>query len=218
MLGGLLVAAAAVLVFATAVGAAGRSGRSYVVAARALAAGSVIGPGDTTTASMALPSGTRPLAFTDPSALIGRRLAVDVGPGALIENPVLAPASGVVPRPVSVPVDSDSLAGLQPGQSVDVLELPPAATSPATAPATGAPTPSAPNGGGISVVLRGVVLLGVDRGGSGLLPNSGSTTVVTLGVSDLDEAEAVVEAAHSGTVELVQAEPDDGSGPGTAAG
>lgn len=220
MLGGLLVAAAAVIVFATAMGAAGRSGRPYVVAARALTAGSVIGPGDTTTQSMALPAGTRPLAFTDPAGLIGRRVAVAVGPGALIESPLLAPASGPAPRPVSVPVDTDSLAGLAPGQAVDVLELTSGAAAGAgqSGAGTTATGPAGSGPAGISVVLRGALLLDVSRSGSGLLPSSGAATVVTLGVSDLDQAEALVEAAHSGTVELVQAEPGDGTGPGTAAG
>jgi hypothetical protein len=37
---------------------------------------------------------------------------------------------------------------------------------------------------------------------------------VTLGVADLSEVEAIVEAAHNGTVTLVQAEPSDGVGAG----
>lgn len=232
VLGGLLVAAAAVVVFASALGAAGHRGRPYVVATRPLAAGSVIGPGDTTTRSMSLPSGTRQLAFADPSELIGRRLAVDVAPGALIESPVLAPGPTAALRPVSIPVDPDSLAALAPGDPVDVLELPGPAT--ATAPASAAPASAAPTGAAgaatpsaagsqapaVTVVLRGAQLLSVTRGPSGLLGTSatGTGSVVTLGVSDLSEAEAVVEAAHAGMVELVRALPSDGTGAGTAGG
>lgn len=242
VLGGLLIAAAAVVVFAGALASgSGRSAR-YVVAARPLAAGTIIAPGDTATETFALPSEARGAAFRRIGTLIGRTVSVAVTPGELIQASMLTPAGGNrVLRPVSVAVDSSSLAGLTAGDPVDVLAVatsggagtssptvappPPDVPSPATgsgatpgsgssaaSPLGGAPAPP----DGISVVVRGAALLSVSRTGSTFTPASGSDTVVTLGVSSLDEAESVVAAAHSGTVILVRAEPSDGTGPGPA--
>lgn len=207
MVGAFLIAAAAVVVFTAAL--SGSSGaHPVVVAARALPAGTIIGPGDTATESLKLPSGTRSVVFSQPAVVVGRALAVGTEPGEIIEPSMLTPAGGPALRPVSVAVDPDSLAGLATGESVDVLATPSASSgSPGGAPA-------------LTVVVRGAALFAVDRGGSGLLPTSSSAAVATLGVGDLAEAEAIVEAAHSGTITLVQAEPSDGEGlgPGGAAG
>lgn len=203
-MGGFLVAAAAVIVFAAALSAAGGGSRSYVVAARALPAGTVIGPGDTTTARIGLNAANRATAFTDGGHLIGRALTVTVEPGELIESSMVATPAGSNRRPVSIPVDASSLAALAAGESVDVL-------STTSSSGAAAATP----GSGVTVVMRGATLWSVGRTDSGLLSaGTGSTVVVTLGVSDLAEAEQLVDAAHTGTVELVQATPDDGSGLG----
>jgi Flp pilus assembly protein CpaB len=201
------VAAAAVVVFSTAVSAAGDHRTSYVVAARPLPAGSVIGVGDMTTAPLALTGATGAAAFRDGSALIGRNLAVAVAPGELIQQSMLASGGAAGQRPVSIPVDADSLAALQPGQAVDVLATPSGGSPGGTA------TPA------VTVVMRGATLESISRADAGYLSaTSGSTVVVTLGVSDLAEAEQLVQASHSGTVELVQAEPADGSGLGGGGG
>ena len=204
MLGGLLIAAAAVVVFAAAISASKTHDQSYIVAARSLAAGSVIGPGDTTTAGFRLPAAAAAGAFRQEAPLIGRSVAVGVQPGQLIESSMLTQGGVAKLRPVSVPVDADSLAALATGQEVDVL------STPASGATASSPAPSA-----VTLVLRGATLLSIGRTGSGLLSGgSGSTVVVTLGVSDLSQAEQVVQAAHTGTVELLRAEPGDGSGLG----
>ena len=213
LLGGLLVAAAAVVVFAAALSASGGHDAAYVVAARALPAGSVIGPGDTTTARFRLAGPTASAAFRQDASLIGRSTAVDLPPGELIQSSMLVRGGTATLRPVSVRVDGDSLAALVPGQPVDVLSTPGASGGSASQSASP----------GLTVVLRGATLLSVGRSESGLISGgSGGTVVVTLGVTDLQEAEQLVQAAHTGTVELLRAEPGDGSGPGapttTAAG
>jgi hypothetical protein len=235
--GGFLVAAAAVMVFAAALSAAGGGSRSYVVAARALPAGTVIGPGDTTTARIGLNAANRATAFTDGGQLIGRALTVTVQPGELVESSMVAMPAGSNRRPVSIPVDVSSLAALAAGESVDVLSTTsnsgPASSGSATstsgsatsssgsatsssgsATSSSGSAPATPPPG-LTVVMRGATLWSVGRTDSGLLSaGTGSTVVVTLGVSDLAEAEQLVDAAHTGTVELVQATPDDGSGLG----
>ena len=204
MLGGLLVAAAAVIVFAAALSASKTHDATFVVAARPLPAGSVIGPGDTATAGFRLPASTASAAFRQEAPLIGRSLAVDLQPGQLIESSMLVQGGAARLRPVSVAVDADSLAALAAGQDVDVL----------SAPASGAAGSGAPTG--VAVVLRGATLLSIGRSQTGLLGGgSGGSVVVTLGVDDLAQAEQVVQAAHTGTVELLRAEPSDGAGLGS---
>ena len=201
LLGGFLVAAAALVVFAAVLnGAGGGAGDSYVVAARALTAGSVIEPEDLSTKTMRLPSGVASAAFGDPARLVGRTVAVPVGQGDLLEGSMLtAGAFSPKVRPVTVAADPASLGVLIPGQPVDVLEA---------AGGSGSAT--------VSVVVRGATLLGVSRGNSGLLSNPSAETV-TVGVSTLQEVEAVIAASHAGTLTLVAAEPSDGVGPGEAA-
>lgn len=204
---GFLIAAAAVIVFAAVLSASGGRGASYVVAGRALPAGTVIAPGDTTTVKINLPGGVRGVSFRSGAMVVGRTLAVAAEPGQLIESTMLAAPGTAGLRPVSVAVDPDSLGSVGTGELVDVL-----ATQSGPGPGTGG------SGAGVSVVIRGATLLAVESGGSSLLPGSSSGTVVTLGVATLAEAEDVIQAAHSGTVDLIQAEPSDGSGTGPGPG
>ena len=153
VLGGFLVAAAAVIVFAATISGTSRHGQPVVVAARPLPAGSVIGPGDTRTETIDLPAATRSAAFRQPAVLVGRTLAIEAAPGELIQSSMLEPPNGARFRPVSLPVDPDSLAGLASGTTVDVLATPSTSgsASAGTAPA-------------VTVVLRGARLLAVARG------------------------------------------------------
>jgi Flp pilus assembly protein CpaB len=204
MAGGILIGAAAIAVFAAVVASVGNHTKQYVVATRTLAEGTIIGPGDLTTASVQLPSGTSGQAFRQAAPVIGRSVLLTVSPGELIESSMLsAPGSTPTLRPLTIPVDPDSVTRLSPGDRVDVL-----ATA-ATGPGTG-------TSGAVSVVVRGASLIGVSQSNPGLLSGSSSATLATIGVSDLAEVEAVVGAAHAGTVVLVQAEPSDGVGPGPA--
>ena len=202
------MAASGVIVFASVVSAAGRHGGLYLVADRALPAGTVIGPGDTTTARFQLPADARAHAFTDQGPLIGRALEAPVAAGELIEGSMLAPSGAAGLRPVSIPVNGDSLDAVGVGSTVDVL---------ATAGSSAGATSSGP--AQVTLIMRGVTLLGVNRANPGILsaPANGAV-VVTIGVTNLSEAEQLVEAAAGGTVDLVQAEPSDGSGPGPGPG
>ena len=198
MVGGFLVAVAAVIVFAASLAGASSPGSRWVVASRPLRPGTVLGAGDLTTATMRLSSATAALAYRQDALVEGRSVAVGLGAGELIESSMLVPTSQApVLRPVSVAVDPVSLAGLASGQLVDVL----------TTQGTG-------SGTAVTVVLRGATLLNVVTSGSNLLAPGGSGQV-TIGVTTLSEVEAVVAAAHAGTVALVAAEPSDGVGPGS---
>jgi Flp pilus assembly protein CpaB len=89
------------------------------------------------------------------------------------------------------------LVDLAPGDLVDVLE---------TAGSTGS--------GRTTIVLRGARVINTSQPSGGLV-DSGGDDVVTIGVHDLAEVEAVVGAEHQGTVDLVVGEPSDGSGQGS---
>jgi hypothetical protein len=147
---------------------------------------------------MQLPSADGGLAFVDPGALSGRVLAVPLQPGELLQSSMLVPTSSQPAwRPVSVAVDANSVGALTTGQKVVVLA------------STGSGSAAQ-----VSVVMRGAVLLDVGHTGSGVFSGPSNSVVVTLGVSDLSEVEAVVQAGQAGTVTLAAAEPSDGVGPG----
>jgi Flp pilus assembly protein CpaB len=197
LVGGFLVAVAAVVVFTATLASAGGHGQRYAVASRALATGSVIGPGDVETEAMTLPPGSKADAFQQTASLVGRSVAVAIRAGDLIQQSMLVPsADQPATRPVSVGVDPSSLAGLAPGVTVDVI-----ATVGSGSSAT------------VSVVMRGAVLMDVDNSASSVLSGP-ATSLVTLGVGNLSEVESVIQASQSGTISLVAAEPSDGVGPG----
>jgi Flp pilus assembly protein CpaB len=205
--GGFLVAVAAVIVFTAVIASSGRHSQQYVVAAEAMPTGSIIGPGDLSVAKMSLPAGAASDAFHQAGSLVGRTVAEPVRPGELVEQSMLVPV-GTQPatRPVSVGVSPSSLTGLAAGDAVDVL----------VSEGTG-------SSASVSVVMRGAVLITAGNPASGGLSGSisgsisgASTSNVTLGVDTLSEVEAVVQAAQTGTVSLVAAEPSDGVGPGPA--
>jgi Flp pilus assembly protein CpaB len=201
--GGFLVAVAAVIVFAAVIASTGRHSQQYVVATEALPTGSIIGPGDLSVVRMSLPAGAASDAFPQVASLVGRTVAGAIRPGELIEQSMLVPlGTQSATRPVSVAVSSSSLSGLAAGSAVDVL----------TTEGTG-------SSASVSVVMRGAVLIAAGNPASGGLSGSisgSSTSTVTLGVGTLSEVEAVVQAAQTGTVSLVAAEPSDGVGSGPA--
>ncbi len=201
--GGFLVAVAGVIVFTAVIASSGHHSQQYVVAAEALPTGSIIGPGDLSVAKMSLPPGAASDAFHQADSLVGRTVAGAIRPGELVEQSMLVPV-GTQPatRPVSVGVSPSSLSDLAVGDAVDVL----------VSEGTG-------SSASVSVVMRGAVLIAAGNPASGALSGSlsgSSTSNVTLGVDTLSEVEAVVQAAQTGTVSLVAAEPSDGVGPGPA--
>ena len=201
MLGGLLVAAAAVVVFTAALrGTDQGSAGSYVVAAHSLQAGSLLESGDLATVTVHVPRSAAAQMFRSTSAVDGRTLAVPLVSGELLEPSMLVPAGQAQPlRPVTVAVDAATLTGLYTGEPVDVLQT------------TGTETSTA-----VTIVLRGATLFDASKPGSSLITGSPSATV-TLGVGSLEEVESVVAAAHAGTLTIVAAAPDDGVGPGPGA-
>ena len=196
--GGFVIAVAVVIVFAGWTDTHPGSGRRWVVASHALPAGTRLTANDLTTTTMGLGHGsTAASAFASPSALIGRELAVALGPGQLLlSSEVPSSFGGRALRPVPVTVAPTDLVDLAAGDLVDVLQT--TSTGPATA---------------TTVVVRGARVLSTVQPSAGLL-GSGGNEVVTLGVATLAEVTATVIAEHAGTVDVVVGDPSDGSGLG----
>jgi Flp pilus assembly protein CpaB len=219
------VCAAGVVAFASVLSGEKPATRQYLIADRAIPAGSVLEASELSSAAISLPAGISGHAFSTEGSLAGRMLAIPVQPGELIESSMLDPPAPPT-RPVSIPVNPDSLLGLLPGDKVDVLSAP---TPSAAGASSGATSPASTSGsaqsvgtlpgsslaaGASTVVMRGALLVSVSRSSSGLAGAGGSLTDVTLGVANLADVEILVAASQTSTVELVLAEPSDGTGPG----
>lgn len=190
MIGGLLVAVAALGAFVAARGDdAGPSG-SYVVVAHDVVAGTKLQADDLRTVSMDLPAGVAQRAFTDVDAVVGRLTAGPLSDGELIQVSAVLGGDAADPRyQLSVPVErSRALDGLVArGEKVDVL----------VTYGTGAD-------GGTFVVARRAEVLRVDQNDHGAL-GAGSEMIVVLAVDTADNALAVTHAAQAGKITLVRA-------------
>lgn len=197
--GGFAVAAAAVLVFGAYLSTRPAHGSPGVVAAAPLAAGTTLTAGDLRAVDLRLPAATGAEAYRDPTDLVGRTLAVRLDAGELLTPAELTPHGGTPRlRPVSVSVPAGDLVDLAVGDRVDILVT--EGSNPDTR---------------TTMVLRGAQVISAAQPSSALA-DANSGDIVTLGVSDLAEVEAVVTAEHAGTLDVVVGEPSDGSGLGAA--
>jgi hypothetical protein len=185
VVGGLLVALAAVGTFAAAT--TGGDGREpVVVAARALAPGEVVGPGDLTTARFALPDGTE--GFADPASLVGAVLVGPLDAGDLVQRAdvVAAPGeAGGAEVSVSVP-EARALGGaIARGERVDIVATTGSGADACTA-----------------RVAAGALVVRVDTGTDGL--GAVDAVVLRLAVPTADDALALAHAAQAGDLTVVR--------------
>jgi hypothetical protein len=212
VVGGFLVTAAAVGIFAAYTGARTGHGVSYVVARHTLTVGQRITSADLTTAQMVLPPTIGDdLAFRDPGRLVGALVVGPVQAGGLIQtSSVVAGADATSDRQLSVPIAAARAVDgtLKVGDLVDVL-----ATYGSGADATT-----------VAVVRRARVVARSDAS-STLDPAGGATETITLGLARSVDSLAVAHAVDAGQVMLVRSTgagsaTDSGSyrSPSTAAG
>jgi hypothetical protein len=124
VVGGLLVAAAAVGTFAAWSGADDAPSTSYVVAARDLPVGTLVQPGDVDVVAMDAPAAIAERAFASADAVVGQRTVAPLATGELLQrSAVVVPEGDVDARQVSFAIDvADALAGtLEVGEAVDLL-------------------------------------------------------------------------------------------------
>lgn len=190
VVGGFLVAAAAVGIFAAYQGATASRRQRFVVAATALHMGQRLAASDLTTAPMDLtPTLSSTLAFRDPRALVG---AVVVGPvrqGGLIQASDVVAAGARRQRQLSFPVDAArALNGsLQSGDRVDVLA-----------------TFGTGSGATTVVVASGVRVVDVATAKAGLASNGSSSQVLTVSVTNATQALALTQAVDAGQLLVVR--------------
>lgn len=124
MVGGLLVAAAAVGTYAAWSGADDPPSTSYVVAAVDLPPGHVLTPGDLALEPIDLPTTLAGRAFTGSAVVVGQVTVAPIVEGELVQRSAVVSPEGASPsRQVSFAIDpADALAGtLEDGEIVDVL-------------------------------------------------------------------------------------------------
>lgn len=202
VVGGFLVALAAVGIFAAYTGATADSHQQFLVATQDMPVGHRITRADVGALGMDLPPAVAARAWQDPSRLVG---AVVIGPlakGELIQTSdvVGGDEAGATGPQVSFPIESArALDGqLKVGEVVDVLA-----------------TYDAAGGGQTMVVVRGARV--ADRSEPNSSLGEGGKEVVTLSVASRSDTLAVAHAAHAGEVTLVRVtgQPQQ---PGTGAG
>ena len=125
VVGGFLIAAAAVGIFSAYVSATRRPRQWYVVASRTIPAGARLAAGDLRVVALDLPdTGARSVVFGSTAPLIGASVIAPITSGALIESSAVVGRGGPPgSREVSISIDrSRAVAGtLKPGEYVDLL-------------------------------------------------------------------------------------------------
>jgi len=198
VLGGFLVALAAVGIFAAYTGATADDSEQYVVAHQELPLGHRLVEGDLTRLPMELPPALEARAYKDASTLVGAVVIGPVGRGELVQaSDVLAREGAPVCREISFPVESARAVNgqLKAGELVDVLA-----------------SYGSGNDAYTTAVVRGarVVHRSEPQGALG----DSADEVITLSITNRGDALAVAHAANAGSLTLVRAAGPDGAGTG----
>jgi len=189
VVGGFLVAVAAVGIFAAYTGATADTRQGYLVSRQDLPIGHRIQSADLATLAMDLPPEVRSRAARDPSRLVGSVVIGPLAKGELIQASDVVPAGGegdIGPQ-VSFAIDSArALDGrLKVGELVDVVA-----------------TYDAAGSGQTLVVARGARV--VERSKPTSTLGDGGKEVITLSVANRSETLAVAHAGNAGEVTLVR--------------
>ncbi|MDQ6927333.1 MAG: SAF domain-containing protein [Actinomycetota bacterium] len=185
--GGLLVAAAAVGLFAAYAGLHGGPSHSYVVAARPIAAGRRIAATDLAMEPMDLSAGVRARAFNDLSVLVGATAVTKLETGELVQPSAVVAKAGDEPgRELSFPVERGHLsATLEEGERVDLLA-----------------TFGSGNESFTTTVLQDAQVVSIERAKVGLGDNG--TAVVAVSVIDDRDEVALAHAIQQGKLTVVR--------------
>lgn len=187
VLGGLLVAASAVGLFAAYAQASARHKTTYVVARHAVAPGTQLGPSDLTLSAMDLPPELRSRAFRRVTEVAGTTLVAPLAAGELVQaSALVASRPGSAARVLSFPVERSHLGPVKPGERIDVV-----ATF-----GTGADAYT-------TIVLSQAQIVEVDQSKSAL-GDTGSV-VLTVGVDDPADEVALAHAVQLAKLTVVSA-------------
>lgn len=192
VIGGLLIALAALAAFAASTGVGSDDGTGYVVAARDIREGQVLGPDDVELATIDLPAGVAGSAQTSIAEVEGTVATVGITAGDLVERGDLVRTDGGTTggpaAEFAFPVDASVALGgaLEPGDTIQVLA-----------------TYGSGSGSRTRVVLnhaRVLAVPGVDEGQLG----EGSSLVITVAVPDQRDRLNIANAAAEATLSVVR--------------
>ena len=203
VVGGLLVALAALGTWAAASGTGQGDPTRYAVATKAIGPGQRIEPGDVGWAEVDLPAAQRGQAFTDGRQVIGAVALGPLAPGDLLQAGALAPAAGrPEEREVSFAVDADwAVAGrLRSGDRIDVF----------------ATAEDGADGASSTLVLGSATIRRIDTSdGDGFAASN--RQIITVGIDSGADAEALITAARGGDLTVLRVTGTTGSGASTDA-
>jgi pilus assembly protein CpaB len=212
VVGALLIAAAAVGVFAAYLDATAEPDTSYLVAREPIAPGTRLESGGTLASlfqaraiDLAPDLAARAIALEDAESLIGRVVIVPLEPGdLLVRSGVVADGGVADTAKLSFPIErADALAGtLRPGERIDVLATYGAGEAAYTA-----------------YVVRGVPLLAIsgDAVGTGLGGASSGPLTLTVAVTAAEDVQALAHAVATADLVVTRStvgEGDTSSTPG----
>jgi len=188
VVGGLLVAAAAVGLFAAASRDSGGPNHAYVVARHELAAGTRLQASDLALLPMELAPEVRSRAFESSQPLVGTTLVAPLEPGELVQaSAVVARAGDAASRELTFTLDRGRMGpGIKQGERADLLA-----------------TYGSGNDAFTQVVVRQALLVGIDRPRTSTGDNGPAT--VTVSVDDPNDALALAHAIQLGKLTLVRA-------------
>jgi len=191
-IGGLLVAVAAIGLFAAFQQANSGPETSYLVARQPIGPGTVLAPEHLGTQRMELPAGVADRSFStnEESLVLGSIATQAIGTGELLQISDIRVGSGQVALSkfeMSFRIDTDRAVNgsLRPGERVNLLAT--------VGNGAGAPT---------EIVLTNIVLLDVTSGGESSL--AANRQVITVALDSADDSLAIAAAADKGTLTLVR--------------
>jgi Flp pilus assembly protein CpaB len=191
VVGGFLIAAAAVITFSAYTSATRTPRQSYVVAARSLSPGTRIGPDDLRVVALDVPdAGARSQLFGGTAQLVGASVLAPIPAGSLVEASAVVGRGGAPgTREISISVDRSRAVGgtLKPGEFVDVLS-----------------TFGQGAGSSTVVMVPHVEVLTVSAAGGGAIGET-ATEIIVLAAPDGPSAEAIADAAIATQITLVRA-------------
>ncbi|MGI8984433.1 MAG: SAF domain-containing protein [Acidimicrobiales bacterium] len=188
VVGGLLVAAAAIGLFAAASRSAGGPVHSYVVARHELAAGTRIQASDLELAPMELAPAVRGRVFDDAGALVGATLVSPLGAGELVQlSAVVSRAADTASRELSFTLERGRVGtSIKQGERADLLA-----------------TYGTGNDAFTTVVVRQALLVAIERARTGAADTGPAT--ITVAVEDPADAVALAHAVQLAKITLVRA-------------
>ena len=188
MLGGLLVAASAVGLYAAYARAAGGPHHAYVVLAQQVPVGNELRASDLRLVPMDLPPAVQRRVFDRRTELGGATLIGPVGAGELVQEASVVRTNGLPGgQELTIPVErSRMLPGLKPGERVDVLVTYGSGTDAFT-----------------FAAARQALVVVVERSRSSF-GDSGSSALLTIALDGPAESIAVAHASRAGQLTLVR--------------